>query len=163
MHGWRHAGGTRHRHRQYRRPPARSVWSRTRRAWGPTHRLARGAEDGRGTRAQTVRGADRCRCRERDSRRLPQPALLWPTLRQTDSVPGRTRRIPVAASLQSLAARALVDPTFTPRERGAVSTTPVQTVRADFPHTAYQGALGVRHYAASGYRIVPRRRWRPRA
>jgi DNA-binding winged helix-turn-helix (wHTH) protein len=24
------------------------------------------------------------------------------------------------------------------------------TVRADFPHTAYQGALGVRHYAASG-------------
>ena len=36
--------------------------------------------------------------------------------------------------------------------------TPVQTVHADFPHTASQGALGVRHYAASGYRIVPRRR-----
>src|SRR2546426_653959 len=50
-----------------------------------------------------------------------------------------------------------------PRGRGAVSTTPVQTVRADFPHTAYQGALEVRHYAASGYRIVPRRRCRPRA
>jgi hypothetical protein len=36
--------------------------------------------------------------------------------------------------------------------------TPVQTVQADFPHTAYQGALEVRHYAASGYRMVPRRR-----
>ena len=39
---------------------------------------------------------------------------------------------------------------FTPRERGAVSTTPVQTVRADFPHTAYQGAFETQHYAASG-------------
>src|SRR5204862_6075897 len=41
-----------------------------------------------------------------------------------------------------------------PRQRGAVSTTAVQTVRADFPHTAYQGALEARHYAASGQRIA---------
>ena len=29
--------------------------------------------------------------------------------------------------------------------------TPVQTVRADFPHTAYQVVLESLHYAAPGY------------
>jgi hypothetical protein len=39
-----------------------------------------------------------------------------------------------------------------------LSKTPVQTVRADFPHTAYEWSLGTLHYAASGYLMVPRRR-----
>lgn len=44
---------------------------------------------------------------------------------------------------------------------------PSQTVRADFPHTAYGGDVSGLHYAASqdgmsGYLTVPRRRCRPR-
>src|ERR1043165_412632 len=41
-------------------------------------------------------------------------------------------------------------------------TTPVQTVLADFPHTAFGRALGQRHVTASGYFTVPRSRWSPR-
>ena len=45
--------------------------------------------------------------------------------------------------------------------------TPCQTVRADFPHTAFEWSLGSHHYAdlqngVSGYWTVPRRRWSPR-
>ena len=39
--------------------------------------------------------------------------------------------------------------------------TPFQTVRADFPHTAYRWSLVSQHYAASGYWMVPRRRCSP--
>jgi hypothetical protein len=35
---------------------------------------------------------------------------------------------------------------------------PFQTVRAIFPHTAYGSSFMSWHYAASGYRIVPRSR-----
>ena len=40
---------------------------------------------------------------------------------------------------------------------------PFQTVRADFPHTASRWSLRSPHYANPGYRIVPRRRHKPRA
>ena len=40
----------------------------------------------------------------------------------------------------------------------ALGKTPVQTVRADFPHTAYRWSLVRPHYADPGYWTVPRRR-----
>jgi hypothetical protein len=61
----------------------------------------------------------------------------------------------------------LVDLTFL-RHEADFSKTPFQTVRADFPHTAYRWSLGTLHYALSrkkgfsGYFTVPRRRWSPR-
>jgi hypothetical protein len=45
-----------------------------------------------------------------------------------------------------------------------MSKTPFQTVRADYPHTAYGRSFRLQHYAApsqkarSGKRMVPRRR-----
>jgi hypothetical protein len=56
----------------------------------------------------------------------------------------------------------LVDLTF-PRLSTGDSKTPFQTVHADFPHTAYGWSDEMRHYAASGYTTVPRRRCSPRA
>jgi len=43
----------------------------------------------------------------------------------------------------------LVDSAFC-RHTAALGKTPVQTVRADFPHTAYRWSLVTPHYAVSG-------------
>jgi hypothetical protein len=56
----------------------------------------------------------------------------------------------------------LVDLTF-PRLATGDSKTPFQTVRADFPHTAYGWSDVMRHYAASGYATVPESLCSPRA
>jgi hypothetical protein len=62
----------------------------------------------------------------------------------------------------------LVDLAF-PRLAAGFHKTPVQTVRADYPHTAYRWSFESQHYAGSfakkgrsGKRMVPRRRYRPR-
>jgi hypothetical protein len=56
----------------------------------------------------------------------------------------------------------LVDLTF-PRLSTGDSKTPFQTVHADFPHTAYGWSNETRHYAASGYAMVPSKRCSPKA